>query len=233
MKNKLTPFEHNFCKIAVLFGEKSRALMLWHLSDGRPHTASELAFCVDISAQATSNHLSQLIEMNIIEVEKSGRYKYYRIINPQVAMVLENMANLLPGSYDRVSARKLENNGTKFARTCYDHLAGKLGVDITSALIQKRILARSSDSFVITKLGTKWFLENGIELDAIQNKKRILIHKCLDWTEKKHHMSGAVGSAFLEMMLKNDWIRRKQQSRELLITSKGKSELKRQIGINF
>ncbi|WP_298899660.1 helix-turn-helix domain-containing protein [uncultured Psychroserpens sp.] len=233
MNSKLTPFEHHFSKIAIQFGEKSRALMLWHLSDGRPYTASELAFCVDISAQSASNHLSQLKKMNIIKVEKSGRYKYYKIANPQVAMVLENMANLIPDDYDKSSARKLENEGTKFARTCYDHLAGKLGIDITSAMIDKGIVRKNRDIFVITKQGEIWFSKHGININALKNKKRTLAHKCLDWTEKKYHIGGALGSAFLEMMFKNDWIRRKPHSRQVLITARGKSELLHLLEINL
>lgn len=232
MSSKLTPFEYHFSKIAELFGEKSRALILWHLSDGRPYTASELAYCVDISAPSASHHLSKLTEMNIIKAEKCGRHKYYKIANPQVALIIENMANLLPESYDRSVARKLENDGTRYARTCYDHLAGKLGLDIAAAMIGQGILSEDRETFSITDRGRAWFSKLGLELESLREKERLLVHKCLDWTEKSYHLGGALGAAFMEMMFKNDWIRRKQHSREVLLTAKGRVELHNRISLN-
>ena len=143
------------------------------------------------------------------------------------------MANLLPDDYDRQKARKLENEGTHFARTCYDHLAGQLGVAITAAMLKKGILNPGADRFVITAQGAAWFSNYGIELNKLQDRRRVLLHQCLDWTEKEHHLGGALGSAFLEMMLKNDWIRKKQQSREVLLTGKGRFELQQQLDIYF
>src|SRR6476620_205630 len=121
--------EKQFTEVATLVGDRSRATILWHLLDGRAFTATELSVLSDISAQSASNHLSLLVKANLLSVEKQGRHRYYRFANDEVAHVIESLAGL-GGSIKTARRIDAEPEGIKYARTCYDHLAGKLAVDI-------------------------------------------------------------------------------------------------------
>lgn len=226
-------FENQFSEIASLLGDKCRSVMLWNLLDGRAYTATELSLCADVSAQSASNHLSKLVCANILTVEKQGRHRYYRYASPDVARVIESMANLLPP--DQKNEKK-ENNALtniSFARTCYDHIAGKIGVGITGAFIKKKIIEVAGKKYDVSGFGNNWFRSAGINVDEIKLQKRSFAYPCLDWTERKHHLAGALGAALLQMMLKADWIRRVKHSREIILTSKGKTELKKRLDLEI
>lgn len=229
MNNQSEKIEQHFSKIAALIGEKSRAIMLWNLLDGRAYTATELAACADISLQATSNHLSKLLKAKILTVEKQGRHKYYQFANDNIALIIENIANLLPFDSPCHQEENLLPQGIKYARTCYDHLAGKVGVQITTALLDQRLLQYNNDSFVITKNGENWFQNIGINIEHLYSMKRKTAFPCLDWSERKHHLGGALGATLLKTMLTNDWLRRISESREVIITPKGKQELSKRL----
>jgi DNA-binding transcriptional ArsR family regulator len=154
--------EKDFSEIAILFGDKSRAIMLWNLLDGRAYTATELANCSGISLQSASNHLSKLLQNNILTVEKQGRYRYYRFSTPEVAHVVESMASLMSLQRDYNVIKKPKPSEFTYARTCYKHLAGEVGVKITNALVAKKIILPSERNYVVTKFGEQWFLKQGI-----------------------------------------------------------------------
>lgn len=211
--------ENEFTKIASLIGERARALILWSLLDQKAYTASELSIIADISRQSVSNHLSKLIDAKLVCADKQGRHRYFRLTDENIAHVIESMASLIPHKKIEIkkNAKKLS-----FARTCYDHLAGKISVEIVNALLNKNIICLDKDSFKVTEFGEKWFDEIGINIDNLKSKKRSFAHKCLDWTERKHHIAGALGNAILEKFLEKDFIRKKKNSREILITTVGK-----------
>ncbi|MEH0152923.1 winged helix-turn-helix domain-containing protein [Limibacter armeniacum] len=224
--------EKEFSKIASLIGDKARSIILWSLLDGKAYTATELAGFADISRQSVSNHLSKLIDANLVIADKQGRHKYFRLANEQVAQVVESMASLIAiqkiETKKSVAAQKLT-----FSRTCYDHLAGKLSVDLVKSLLDNKIIISKDTTFEVTDFGKDWFRELGIEVDTLKNKKRSFAHKCIDWTERKHHIAGALGAAILENFLENDWIRRKQYSREIVITALGKRKLFELLNISI
>ncbi|WP_282087714.1 ArsR/SmtB family transcription factor [Aquimarina algiphila] len=226
-------FEYKFTQIASLLGDKSRSVMLWCLLDGRAYTAMELSICADISAQSASNHLKKLIEANLLQVEKQGRHRYYRYANAEVAQVIESMAGLVPleDKYERT--KKPKHNDITYARTCYDHLAGEIGVKVTDALLKNRILEIEAKIYRVTRIGKKWFQDLSIDVDSLQLQKRSFAHPCLDWSERRHHLAGALGSSLLTTMLHNDWIRRKKDSREVVVTAKGEIELKARLNIEL
>ena len=224
-------FEEGLGKVAALLGDKARAIMLWSLLDGKAYTATELANCADISRQSASNHLSQLIEAEMLAVEKQGRHRYFRLANEQVAHAIESMASLIPDAQLYQIKAKSVSQELSFARTCYDHLAGTLGVAITEALVQKGHINPVGNDYQVTASGIEWFVRLDIDLESLKLKKRRFCHKCLDWTERKHHMAGSLGKALLESMLAKDWIRRKQNTREILITPMGKKELNERLGL--
>ncbi|WP_062059006.1 ArsR/SmtB family transcription factor [Aquimarina longa] len=226
-------FENKFTKVASLLGDKSRAVMLWCLLDGRAYTAMELATCADISAQSASNHLKKLITAKILSVEKQGRHRYYRYSTSEVAQVIESMAGLvsLDDEYNRVHTPK--SSAITYARTCYDHLAGEISVKITDALLKNDIIKTLENVYKVTPIGKKWFESLAIDTDEIRLQKRSFAHPCLDWSERKHHLAGALGATFLMMMLQQDWVRRKKDCREVIITAKGKIELKTRLHLEI
>lgn len=225
--------EESFSEIAALIGDKTRAKMLWSLLDGRAYTATEIAIFADISKQSCSNHLLKLVNGAILKVEKQGRHRYYRFADDKIAQVIESIAYLLPSQDHLTKTNKTDDRGIKYARTCYDHLAGKIGVKIAMAMLEMDILTNQGDVFTITDNGINWFDDLGIDLNLLLKKKRKFAYPCLDWSERKFHLGGALGAALLDCMLENDWIRRKTDTRAIIVTAKGKSELRRTLKLDI
>jgi DNA-binding transcriptional ArsR family regulator len=226
-------FEDKFSEVAALIGDKARSVMLWCLLDGRAYTATELAICANISAQSASNHLSKLIQANIVVVEKQGRHRYYRCAGSHVAQAIESLAGLVNVDQNKRIAAAPPDEITH-ARTCYDHLAGKVGVAVTHAMLDKKIIRpREKNKYEVTATGEKWFASFNIDIGELKNMKRSFAHPCLDWSERKHHVAGALGSALLTMMLEKDWIRKKRNTRALLITPKGQIAFREKLAIEI
>lgn len=216
--------EYEFSKIATLIGEKGRSLMLWSLLDGKAYTATELSAFANISRQSVSNHLSKLIEANLVIAEKQGRHRYFRLANEKVAQVIESMASLIPNQKIEIK-KSAETQKLAFARTCYDHLAGRISIELAKSLLGKKIIVMRGTDFEVTDFGRIWFEELGIDIVTLKNKKRSFAHKCMDWTERKHHIAGALGAAILEKFLENDWIRKKTNTRGIVVTTLGELKL--------
>ena len=219
--------EERFSKLASLIGEKVRAKMLWHLLDGRAYTALELTVIADISKQSCSNHLKKLVDEKILAVERQGRHKYFRLYSKQVAKALEGIAFL---TSQKIPEKKLIDthsnlHGIKYARSCYDHLAGYLGVSIQKGFIEQGLIQQINDQYQCTNKGIAKFNELGIDIEKLKQLKRKFAYPCLDWSERKHHIGGALGAAIFEFMIENDWLRKKKNSRELILTSKGCQKL--------
>ncbi|HEV7782245.1 MAG TPA: winged helix-turn-helix domain-containing protein [Chitinophagaceae bacterium] len=229
MINDTEKMEGHFREITSLIGERSRSVMLWNLLDGRAYTATELAICAGISPQSASNHLSKLVKANVLATDNQGRHKYYRFRNDKVAQVMETIASLLP---ENSAAQKdpVPTSGVRYARTCYDHLAGRTGVLITRAMLQKKVFTDKKDRYDVSPTGIKWFQEIGISVDEVREMKRKFAYPCLDWSERKPHLGGALGAALLNAFLAKDWIRKVKQSREIIITGTGKKELGKLLG---
>lgn len=226
--------EERFSHLASLIGEKARAKMLWHLTDGRAYTARELACIADISQQSGSNHLKKLLDKNLLRVEKQGRHKYYRLYDTTVAEALEGLAYLSKSIHSPEEKSPLQRpQGIQYARSCYDHLAGYLGVTISQHLLQTGILYLDQNSYFCTEMGQKKFCSLGIEPQELHKLKRKFAYPCLDWSERKHHIGGALGAALLQLMLGEAWLRRKNHSRELILTVKGSRELEKHFNLRL
>lgn len=227
--------DERFSKLAALIGEKGRAKMLWHLLDGRAYTALELAIIADISKQSCSNHLKKLVTENILKVEKQGRHKYFKLFDKQVANALEGIAFLTTQEKKRTTPipAASQKKGIKYARSCYDHVAGYLGVTIQEGLIEQGFLEKGDTQYDCTLKGVLKFKELGIEVHELKDLKRKFAYPCLDWSERKHHIGGALGAALLKYMLNNDWLRKKRDTRELILTSKGNSELAKKFHLKI
>lgn len=217
--------ENQFSQIAALIGDKARSIMLWNLLDGRAYTATELSVCAGISPQSASNHLAKLVDADILSISKQGRHRYYTFKNDAVAQVVESMASLLPLKGEGKMVSKPVPSGITYARTCYDHAAGRLGVGITESLIANGMLETSDKVYELTEKGREWFHTFGVNAEELKQQKRSFAHQCLDWSERRPHLAGALGASMLNIMMQNDWVRKKKNTRELLITPKGRLEL--------
>lgn len=217
--------EDQFIKTATLIGDATRASILWNLLDGRAFTATELAIAVETSAQNISMHLGKLLDASLISVEKQGRHKYYRFSNKEVAYAVETMANLVPKPEVSVKKTSEKYPPVQYCRTCYDHLAGKIGVALTDSLLEQKIIIEKDGIFNISSEGEKWFSDFGINIEEAQKQKRIFLKPCLDWSERRNHLAGSIGALLLNKMITEDWIRKNKNSRAITITGKGEKEL--------
>lgn len=218
-------FDHQFSAIAALIGEPARATMLWSLLDGRAYTAGELALMAGISPQSASNHLNKLIDADLLKMEKQGKHRYYRFAKTEVATAMEAISRLIPGKWQMPRGRHFKNGDIQYARTCYDHLAGKIAVDLTQGLLKQKIIQLKEDEYRVTTKGRDWFESIGVDMAAIKQQKRFFARPCLDWTERKHHLAGALGAAMLQQMLVLNWVRRKANARTVILTAKGEKAL--------
>lgn len=217
--------------MALLIGEPARAAMLWKILDGGKHTATELAIAADVSAQNASMHLAKLIHAGLLSVTKNGRLRYYQFSNPNVAYVIEAIANLVPKD-NLMPPDDVSNGGRiKYCRTCYDHLAGKVGVAITDRLLLNKIIHVKDNSFAVPKKGIRWFDQLNISVPELQTGKRVLARKCLDWSERRPHLAGAVGAALADRLFELKWLQRVRGSRVVTITSLGQKKIHELLGL--
>ncbi len=222
----------NFIDLISIIGEPARAKMLYSLLiTGKAQTAHELAMEADVSDTSASNHLNKLVKANLLKVEKQGRHKYFTFYNYNIAHAIEAMINIVDvvkTDYD------IKPVGIKYCRTCYDHLAGWVGVCITQKLEEKGILERGEKDFKLTKNGYLWLEQHfGITADKLKTKNRLFAGKCLDWSERKIHLSGYLGALLLHIMIEKGWLRRVDFSRELSVTNIGKIEINKLFDVSI
>jgi DNA-binding transcriptional ArsR family regulator len=213
--------EDQFKEMASLIGDPTRAAILWTLLDGKAFTATELAIAADTTAPNASMHLSKLVSAGLLRAEHQGRHRYFTFSSKEVAYAIEAMATLVSPTATRKKANTLPLP-IKHCRSCYDHLAGKVAVDIADSLLAQKII---DNRFDITNKGDKWFAGLGIDTAELRQLKRSFSRPCLDWSERRNHLAGAIGSALLDKMLAEDWLRRTSHSRAIVITAKGKKRI--------
>lgn len=223
----------NVAKVAALIGDAVRAKMLFALLDGRELTASELAFRGDASPQAASAHLAKLLEGGLISARSAGRQRLFRLASADIAHAIEVLASIAPVTPVTSLNQHTAMQRLRQARSCYDHLAGRLGVAITDALTEQRFLAARSDTFTVTGHGEQFFAEMGVDLDEVRASRRHFARACMDWTERRHHVAGALGAALLDRFLKNGWVLRNSRERSLQITAKGNDALRSAFSVDF
>src|SRR5262245_61789323 len=191
---------YRLAEIAALFGDPTRAGIVTALWDGRARPAGELARCAGVTPATASGHLSRLVEGGVLRVEPRGRHRYFRIAGPGVADALETLGQLLPPR-----ATSLQANGVPEplarARMCYDHVAGRLGVAITDALLARRLLRWREQAFVLPPSGRRWFERMGVDVGTLERGRRPLMRGCLDWTERREHLGGALGATLTTELL--------------------------------
>ncbi len=218
----------NIALVASLFSDPARAAMLWLLIDGRAKPAGELAFAANISAQSASGHLSKLLSADLLRVEAQGRHRYYRLANHAVALALESLAAASAQPEIRpLPVSREPPPAMRFARTCYDHLAGQLAVALLTQAQSEGLLIVDGKRYDLSPAGEKTFTRFGLDMASIKGEKRKFACACLDWSERQPHLGGALGAAFLNELLQRKWLLRAQASRILHLTPEGKSGLQR------
>jgi len=226
--------EEQFLSVSSLLCEPARAKMLWNLLDGRAYTATELALVADVSTTSASNHLTKLLQADIIKVEIQGRHRYYAFSRPEVAYAVESLASLASGIDGSKTKKEEAVKGIQFCRSCYDHLAGAVGVRFTEAMERKGFIKKDfTKEYLVSKKGWSWLSQIEIREADFTNNRRPLARQCLDWTERRPHLAGQLGAVLLQTMFERKWLRKTQFSRELLVTAKGQQELNALLGIRL
>ena len=202
-------------RIAGLIGEAGRIRMLTALLDGNSHSASELAMAAAVSPQTASSHLSKLLSGGLVVSQRIGRQRLFRLKNTDVAVAIEALGALA------------QNSGTfavpemRFARTCYDHLAGVLAIALRNELLRRGALRHRKGVFMVTPMGRQLLHTLDIDTDSLRAQRRSFAHKCMDWTERHHHIGGAVGAALLSRLIEMKWLARMRDTRAVRLTHAG------------
>ena len=219
--------------VAGLIGDPARAAMMSVLMSGEAYPATMLAARAGVSAQTASAHLAKLTKASLIKVARSGRYRLYRLGNAKVGHALEALGAISPERAIRSLHQSDESAALKLARMCYDHLAGYIGVGITEALLHRSYIVPRGHDFEITKKGMRWLLAFGVEFEPLSESRRRLATQCLDWSERRPHIGGALGAALADRMMRQGWFARARSNRSLKITADGDRWLLKDFGISF
>jgi DNA-binding transcriptional ArsR family regulator len=231
--------------VGSVLAEPARARILLALGDGRALPASVLAAEAGVAASTTSSHLARLVEAGLLAVEPQGRHRYYRLAGPEVGALLEALVRIAPPQPVRSLKAGTRAQALRRARSCYDHLAGRLGVSVFGALIDRgmvtggdgihrpgggdRLSAHGHDvDYRLTPEGRSRLGELGVALPAADG-----LRYCVDWTEQRHHLSGAAGRALLARLLDLRWVRRTERHRALLVTPEGETGLEAALGVRL
>jgi DNA-binding transcriptional ArsR family regulator len=222
----------NVVSLARVLGEPARAEMLDAMLDGMPHPAGELALRARVAPSTASEHLSRLREVGLVSAEASGRQRLYRLASPEVAEALEALARVAapePVSSLRAATRA---EALRRARTCYDHLAGRVGVAVADALVARRALVLDDGSYRLTRRGERVLEELGLDVETARAQRRAFARACVDWTERRPHLAGSLGAELARAFLRRDWLRRRPHDRALMVTEAGREALAAELAID-
>lgn len=220
--------------VGELIGEPARTAILIALLGGKELTAGDLAFAAGISAQSASAHLSKLVSGGLLQSRHQGRNRYYKLAGPEVAHALEALGAISTSSRSSNALRTGADLEMCRARSCYDHLAGYLGVRTTRALENLKVIRLRGDrEYKIGPRGGKWFADMEIDVNALRRTRRTFARRCLDWTERKPHLAGALGAALFARMMASGWLARRRGTRALRVTERGVREFRKRFGVNL
>lgn len=218
-------------RIASLLADPARARILWTLIDGTSRPAGELAFAANISAQSASAHLAKLVDGGLLRPAAQGRHRYFRIASAEVAAVIEGMASLDAATRPRTPRSPLPARSMPVpflhARTCYGHLAGEMAVEVLEAMLKRRWLIADGQDFAVTPLGEKKLAGLGIDVGSARKARRVFARACVDLTQRRPHLGGALGDALLEAYVARGWVLRQRRSRVVTITPAGRENFNR------
>ena len=210
-----------------------RATILLALLGGRPLTAGELAARAGISPSLASSHLSKLLDGGLVAVDQTGRQRHYRLAGPRVAEVIEAMLTIAPGRAATGLRESTRGAALQGARTCYDHLAGELGVALTDSLERQRLIDTGDGSYALTPAGERRLESLGIAVQPLRLQRRAFTRPCLDWTERRSHLAGSVGAAIAEHALAERWVTYVPGTRALRVTDTGRHGFLNAFALNL
>ena len=224
----------NIATPAALIGDPARAAMLQALLDGRAMPASQLAWAAGVTPQSASNHLGKLTAGGLVVVSREGRHRYYRLAGPQVAQALEALARVLPTPKPFDPPLSPKARRLREARTCYDHLAGRLGVALADAFEHEGLIEPDgAHRYRLTPSGEARLTALGVDLSTPRPNPRGQLRPCLDWTERRRHLAGPIAARLLRRLFELGWIERGREGRAAILTPAGRAGLKQAFGIDL
>jgi len=222
-----------FSSTAFLLADPARAVMLAALLNGRALPAGELAYAARVTPQTASSHLAKLLAGGLLTLQIEGRHRYYRLAGAHVAQAIEHLAAIRAEPQIHRRALSPQAQRLRFCRSCYDHLAGQVGVALTRALEDRDYLRAAHDKLLdVTPAGTEWLARLGVSLRGIKPSRGGLARRCLDWTERQHHLAGPLGVELLSVLCASGWLRRGRETRAMEVLPKGRHELRTQLGVD-
>jgi DNA-binding transcriptional ArsR family regulator len=217
--------------VAGLIANRPRAAMLDLLLGGGAHPAGDLARQAGVAPSTASGHLASLEEGGLVTVEHVGRQRRYRLAGAHVAGVLESLASIAPALSNTSLNQVTLAEQLREARTCYDHLAGKLGVAVTEALVRRRALEENDGVFELTQRGSRLLEALGVDVGEASSRRRSFAPGCLDWTERRQHLAGSLGAAVTDRLLDLGWIVRRPGNRSVSVSRAGATQLRTRLGV--
>jgi DNA-binding transcriptional ArsR family regulator len=212
-------------EVAALVGDPARASILCALLGGRALTATELAHAAGVSPQTTSGHLGKLHAARLIALMKQGRHRYYRLAGSQVGQMLEGIMNVALEGPPRYQPKTRLDERMRHARTCYDHFAGALGVGLADGMMARDFVVLGDEAGEVTPAGLAFLEQLGVDLAAARARRRVFCRPCLDWTERRQHIGGAVGAALAQRCFELRWVQRDRDGRAVTVTPAGRRAL--------
>ena len=219
-------------EIAALVGDPARATMVSALLDGRALTASELASAARVTPQTASTHLAKLTEAGVLSVARNGRHRYFRLASARVVEMIERIVAVALEKRPRYRPLSREARALNSARICYDHLAGRLSVDLTDAFVDRKYVVLDDEAAEITRTGARFFTEFGVELPMLRSTRRRSSRLCLDWTERRPYLAGAIGAAMTKRYFDLGWMERMNRSHAVTVTPLGRHGFQKTFGID-
>ncbi len=216
--------------IAALIGDPARAKILTALLSGKALTATELAAEAGVTLQTTSSHLSKLVQGDLLRVLKQGRHKYFSLANDDVAHVLEGIMGLAAGAGHLRVRTGPKDMALRHARVCYSHLAGHMGIRLYDSLVASGYIHLECEELKLTDEGVKFAQDFGIDIDALRTKPVPLCRQCLDWSERRSHLAGSLGRAFLSRFEALGWVKRDQKTRIVKFLPTGEAHFDALLG---
>lgn len=215
----------DLAQLAQTIGDPTRVRMLVSLMEGRALIAKELAFGAGVEPATATAHLRRLEADALVRATRRGRYKYFELASPAAARLVEALMAVT------AAPPMPDADPLRAARFCYDHLAGRLGMALTDRLVSRRLVAARRDRFVLAAPGEAWLRRVGIDLRALRASRRLFAPRCLDWSERRDHIAGALGAALAARLVALGWIARREGSRAVEVTAAGRRGLRETWGV--
>ncbi len=232
-------YGNDIAPAAALMADPTRAAILLALLPGRPLAAGELARLAGVGAATASFHLAKLLDGGLVAVARQGRHRYYQLADHEVAAALEAIALISPGVPARSLRQSREAQALAEARTCYDHLAGRAGVDLLDALVRHELLERAQTPvgsripcYEVTEAGREKFRTFGINIEEVRRARRHFAGECIDWTQRRGHLNGALAAAITARLFALGWIKRGNQRRSVRVTEAGADGMAATFGMH-